>query len=95
MDGSSTPFASDAEVILTNPEGGTIEYTLCFTFFVSNNEAKYEALIISLILAVELKVSELRVFNDSQLIIGQIRGDLEARNPSIARYLTKAKELAT
>ena len=51
---------------------GTIEYTLRFAFFASNNEAKYEALLIDLKLATELEVLELRVFSDSKLIVGQV-----------------------
>ena len=45
VDGSSTPSTSDAEIILTSPKGEAIEYTLHFAFFVSNNEAEYEALL--------------------------------------------------
>ena len=93
VDGPSISSASGAGIILTNPEGGTIECALRFIFPTSNYEAKYEALIIGLKLAAKLKVSELRVFSDSQLVIKQIRGELEAHNSSMARYLTKAKEL--
>ena len=65
MDGSSTPSASGAGIILSNPEGGTIEYALYFAFLALNNEVEHKALIISLKLVAELKVSELRVFSDS------------------------------
>ena len=65
VDGSSTPSASGAGIILTSPTGEMIEYALSFAFSASNNEAEYEALFIGLKLAGELWVLELRVFSDS------------------------------
>ena len=65
MDGLSTSSASGAGIILTNPEGETVEYALCFAFHASNNEVEYEALFTGLKLAAELGITELQVFNDS------------------------------
>ena len=56
--------------ILTNPEQMMFEYVLWFAFPASNNEVKYEALITGLSLAKELGAKELKVFSDSQLIVG-------------------------
>lgn len=53
-----------------------MEYALQFNFKVSNNEAEYEALIIGLHLAKELGVQDIKVFTDSQLIIGQLRASM-------------------
>ena len=89
VDRSSTSYASGIGVILTSPTGETIEYALHFAFFVSNNEAEYEALLIGLKLVEELGVSELRVFNDSQLIVKKVRGELEAR--MLAQRKTKRR----
>ena len=55
--------------VLTCPDGEVIEYAFRFAFLASNNEAEYEALIISLKLAKELRILEFKVFSDSQLII--------------------------
>ena len=76
MDGSSAPSANSAGIILTNLEGEAVEYVLRFIFPSSNNKAEYEALLTSLKLAAELEVLELRVFSDSQLIVGQVQGEL-------------------
>lgn len=51
--------------MLTNLDRVTMEYALRFDFKTSNNGAKYEALIIDLEIAKELKVKELKVFTDS------------------------------
>ncbi|XP_073104413.1 uncharacterized protein [Elaeis guineensis] len=41
----------------------------------------------------ELKIDSLRVFSDSQLIVGQVKGKFEVRDPTMAKYLLKAKDL--
>ena len=91
MNGLFTPSASNTGIILTSPKGEAVEYALCFTFPASNNQAEYEALLTGLKLAVELEVPKLRVFSDSELIVGQVRGKLEAQNLSMANYFRKAK----
>ena len=44
-----------------------------------NNEAEYEALLTGLNLAKALRAKNLIVQGDSQLIIGQVKGDYEAK----------------
>lgn len=85
VDGLSTSEASGAGLILIGLEGVVTEYALYFAFLVSNNEAEYEVLIIGLKLALELRTHQLKVC-DSQLIVNQIRGNFEARSPTMATY---------
>ena len=61
-------------MILTSPEGIVTERILRFNFNTSNNRAEYEVLIAGLGMAKELSVNKLKVFTDSQLIVGQVRG---------------------
>ena len=93
VDGSSTLSTTGAGLILSSPDGEVIEYALRFSIFASNNKAKYEALIRSLKLAKKLNVLELRVFSDLQLVVGQVRREIEARTPAIISYLNKAREI--
>ena len=46
VDGATNAQGSEAGLILTSPEGIDIEYALKFEFQASNNEAKYEAIIV-------------------------------------------------
>ncbi|GKA36298.1 reverse transcriptase domain-containing protein [Tanacetum coccineum] len=48
MDGSPCMEGSRSELILTSPEGTEFTYALRFEFNISNNEAKYEALVAGL-----------------------------------------------
>ena len=69
------------------------EYALWFTFSTSNNEAEYEALIIGLKLTKDLEAQELKVFGDSQLVVGQVNEEFEARSLLMIKYLKKVKEI--
>ena len=58
----------------------------------SNNEAEYEALIAGLCLAHELQVRNVKIFNDSQLVVNQVNDIYIVRGEKMAAYLEKAKE---
>ena len=58
-------MASGAEIVLISTKDVTLEYALQFSFPTTNNEVEYEALIIGLKLAKELRTPALQVFNDS------------------------------
>lgn len=41
-----------------------------------------------------MHVEDLKAFSDSQLVVGHINGSYEARDPTIALYLTEVRWLA-
>ncbi|XP_074297358.1 uncharacterized protein LOC141628070 [Silene latifolia] len=59
----------------------------------TNNEAEYEALILGLKLALDLKIRHLQVCSDSKLIFNHVNDCYEARDPRMMAYLDVAKEL--
>ena len=59
-----------------------------------NNEAEYEALLIGLSLAKALGAKNLIVQADSQLIIGQVKGDYEAKEERMLKYLKIVQRLS-
>ena len=75
IDGASNAQGSGVGLLLTNSEGMVTEYALRFDFKASNNQAEYEALLAGLRMAKELGINSLRVFSDSQLIVGQVKGE--------------------
>ena len=66
-------------IVLISPEKETLKYAIRLQFLAMNNEAEYEALLTRLSLAKALWVKNLIVQTDSQLIIGQVNGDYEAK----------------
>ena len=70
VDGSSNMSGADAGLILISSEGIVTEYAMRFELSVTNNGAKYEALIAGLNIDKELGVDRLQVHSDSQLVVG-------------------------
>ncbi|XP_075655023.1 uncharacterized protein LOC142625217 [Castanea sativa] len=60
----------------------------------TNNEAKYEALLTRLSLAKALRAKNLIVQVDSQLIIGQAKGDYEVKEERMQKYLKIVQQLS-
>ena len=78
MDEASNRHGAGLGIVLISPDGLVIEQTVNLGFTASNNEAKYEALLAGLKLALYIKATELMVYSDSQLVVNQILGDYEA-----------------
>lgn len=57
-----------------------------FTFDCSNNEAEYVALIIGLKILKELKAKWISIYEDSELIIKQVKGEYQAKHPRMRAY---------
>ncbi|GJR76065.1 reverse transcriptase domain-containing protein [Tanacetum coccineum] len=77
-DGASSSDGSGAGSILVSPEGKEYTYALRFEFENTNNEAEYKALPAGLRIAKEIKVQELTIFINSQLVANQVKGLFEA-----------------
>ena len=60
----------------------------------TNNKAEYEALINGLELAKHLGVKLLKVISDSKLIVEQVAGRFEAKEPRMEVYFDKASTLS-
>ena len=58
-----------------------IEKSLRLGFSATNNEAEYEALLVGIIIVQKMSEKTMEVFSDSRLVVGQVRGELEARDP--------------
>ncbi|GKU91005.1 hypothetical protein SLEP1_g4936 [Rubroshorea leprosula] len=93
VDGAASIEGSGAGAVLVGPDGFKSEHALRFKFQMTNNAAKYEALIYGLKLASELKVQSIQVFSDSQLVVGQVNGNCEVRDPQLDRYASVVSRL--
>ena len=69
MDGGSNAKSSRVGIVLLSPEGVKLERLLRLGFRASNNDAKYEALIVGLQATKKLIVKEVEMFLDSRLVV--------------------------
>ena len=81
MDGAANQRGSGVGLVLMSPEKITIEKSLRLSFSATNNEAEYKALLMGMAMVQKIEGKAVKVFSDSKLVVGQVRGDLEARDP--------------
>ena len=93
MDGAANQRGSGVGLVLVSLENITIEKSLRLSFSVRNNEAEYEALLMGMMMVQKMGGKIVKVFSDSKLVVGQVRGDLEARDPRMQEYLCQIKSI--
>ncbi|XP_074363168.1 uncharacterized protein LOC141703597 [Apium graveolens] len=69
------------EIIFVTPEGHHLMSAVHFKFYVTNNDAEYEALINGLKIALEVGVINLIARSGSELVVNQVNGGFRARGP--------------
>ena len=80
-------------LILVSPENITIEKSLRLSFSATNNEAEYEALLMGMMMVQKIEGKAVKVFSNSKLVVGQVRGDLEARDPRMQECLCQIRSI--
>jgi len=86
MDNSSNKTSCGVGVVLEGPGDLLVEQALQFAFKATNNQAEYEAILVGLNLAHDLGAREVVCKSDSQLVVGQIKGEFEVKKPLLQRY---------
>jgi hypothetical protein len=86
FDGSKMLEGLGVGVILTFPKGDKLQYVLHMHFRVSNNVAKYEALVHGLKLAKEIGIRRILCFGDSDLVVHQVSREWDAKDANMASY---------
>ena len=82
-------------LVLVSPKKITIEKSLWISFSATNKEAEYEALLMGMMMVQKMGGKTVKVFLDSKLMVGQVKGDLEARDPRMQEYLGQVRSIQT
>ena len=82
-------------LVLVSPKKITIEKSLRLGFSAMNNEAEYETLLTGMMMVQKMGGKMVKLYSDSKLVVGQVRGDLEARDPRMQEYLSQVKTIQT
>ena len=93
VDGAANQRGSGVGLVMVSPERITIEKSLRLNFSATNNEAEYETLLIGMIMVQRMGGKAVRVFSYSKLVVGQVRGDLEAHNSRMQEYLCQIRSI--
>ena len=63
-----------------SPKKVVIEKSLRLDFPVTNNETEYEALLEGMAMVQRMGGKPIKLFSDSRLVVGQVRGEFEAKD---------------
>ena len=80
VDGVANQRGSRVGLVLVSPEKITIEKSLRLGFSAINNETEYEALLMEMTMVQKMGGKTMEMFLDSRLVVGQVKGELEARD---------------
>ncbi|XP_070008528.1 uncharacterized protein [Nicotiana sylvestris] len=93
FDGVAHRGGAGAGVVFITPQGEVLPNSFILTQLYSNNVVEYQALILGLEMAVDIKQLQLQVFGDSQLVVNQLLGSYEVKKPELCPYHDYAKKL--
>src|ERR1051325_11385037 len=95
FDGVVNAYGKGIGVVIITPQGSHIPFTARLMFDCKNNMAEYEACIMGLEEARDLRIKILDVYGDLALVINQIKGDWESRYPDLMPYKYYTRRLLT
>ena len=93
IDGAANQRESGVRLVIISLEKIIIKNLLRLGFSATNNEAEYEALLVGMIIVQKMGRKAMEMLSDSRLIVGQVRGELEARDLRMQEYLNQVRHL--
>ncbi|XP_059630474.1 uncharacterized protein LOC132273531 [Cornus florida] len=91
----SAPWSNGAGagLVFVSPQRQILPYAFSFPENCSNNMAEYQALIISLQMANEMKISNIEVYGDSKLVVSQLLREYEVKKDDLISRFQYASNL--
>jgi hypothetical protein len=83
FDGSACREGQGVGIILISPRGAIFEQSVCLEYFCTNNQAKYEAILLGLQILSSMGVNHVEAFGDSLLLMQQIAGTFQCLDGSL------------
>ena len=93
VDDATNQRGSGVELVVVSPKRIIIKKSLRLGFLAINNEAEYNALLVRMAIVQKMGGRVVEMFSDSRLVVGQVKGELEARNGRMQEYLNQARHL--
>ena len=93
VDDAANQRGSGVGLVVVSPERIIIEKSLRLGFSTTNNEAEYETLLEGMAMVQKMRGREVEMFSNLRLVVGQVKGQLEARDVRMQEYLNQARHL--
>ena len=91
VDGVSNQKGFGVGLVLISPEKIIIEKYLKLDFLATNNKAEYEALMMGMAMVQRMSGKSVKIFLDSRLVVGQVKGEFKAKDERIQGYLSQVR----
>ena len=91
VDGVSNQKGSGIGLVLISFKKVIVEKSLRLDFSATNNEVEYEALLMGMAMVQRMGGKSVKVFLNSRLVVGQVKGEFEAKNERMQGYLSQVK----
>ena len=88
VDGASNQKGSGVRLVF---EKVVVEKSLRLDFLATNNEVEYETLLEGMAMVQRMGGKSIRLFSNSRLVVGQVRGEFEAKDERMQGYLSQVK----
>ncbi|GAU10286.1 hypothetical protein TSUD_423310, partial [Trifolium subterraneum] len=95
FDGAVNLYGSGIGAIIVTPKGAHIPFTARLQFECTNNIAEYEACIMGIEEAIDLRIKNIDIYGDLAPVINQIKGEWETRHAGLIPYRDYARRLLT
>jgi len=95
IDGSSlgNPGPGGAAYVIEDPRGRVIREGWCQFESVTNNQAEYEAVVLALEECRKLKIYNIEILTDSELLYSQLTGKYRVKSPKLIPIFQKTKRM--
>ena len=93
VDGSSAQEGAAVGILLIGPDKEEFKCSIKFTFPITNNAVEYETLLAGLRLAKRIREDGVKVFTNCQLVVRQVIGEYEVKDPTLKVYNGLIKQL--
>jgi ribonuclease HI len=93
FDGASSKEIVGDGVVFISPTQETISLSHKLEFETKNNVAKYQSLVLDLRVDKDIKIEEITVFGDVELIVHQVKNVYQAKHPRLRTYKNEVWDL--
>ncbi|KAG9453420.1 hypothetical protein H6P81_006324 [Aristolochia fimbriata] len=93
FDGSLRKNGASAGVLFVSPRKDLLPYSFVLTQNCSNNEAEDQAILLGLGMAVEMKLPQLNIYDDSAMVIKQLTREFEVKKLELVPFWRYACDL--
>ncbi|XP_075675028.1 uncharacterized protein LOC142644264 [Castanea sativa] len=91
VNGVANQRGSIVGLVVISPDKIVIEKSLRMDFLTMNNEAEYEALLVGMTMVQKMGGKTVEMFSNLRFVVGQVEGELEAKDPRMQEYLSQIR----